>query len=448
MHTVLFRCQIAGLLAAAAFSPQVVSAQGQKARSLGYTVTDLGPVGASPGQPFALQDNGLVSGVSAISDTVWHAVLWFQGTQLDLAKGGGLKGPNSVAYAVNARAQAVGGAETPNLDANREDFCGFGSQHVCQAFVWQNGMMAALPALKDATGAVGRNATAKGINAKGQVSGVAENTTVDWTCPSYDPSPTALQFQKYQFKPVIWSNGAVQQLATTGQDATGRTFLDPDGVAFKINDSGQAAGGTGTCTGFQPILTYLYGLHATVWQNGSVTDIGNLGGIAPGFGNFAYDINKWGHAVGVSGTKDGSFHAFFWSPQTLIQDLGTVAGDVASLGLAISDAGDVGGISFGADGSAHAFIRPDGGQMLDLNALVPADTPLFLFSACSINSRGQITGLAFDEQGNGHAYVATPNFGAGDPLPSFLLEMRLERFEFARRLIRNRPGLFSAGPVQ
>ena len=440
MKTILLHCQLLGALAAVA--------HGQSAQHLHYTVTDLGPVGASPGQPFVLQNNDLVGGVAAISANAWHAVLWFQGAQVDLAKGGGLKGPNSAAYAVNERAQAVGAAETPDMDANGEDFCGFGSLHVCQAFVWQNGLMSALAPLKDASG-TGRNATAKGINLKGQAAGMAENTTADWTCPTYDPSPTALQFQKFQFKPVIWSGSSVQQLPTSGTDASGRAFLDIDGVAYKINDSGQAAGSTGTCTGFQPLLTYLYGLHAAIWQNGTMTDLGNLGGIAPGFGNFAYDINKWSHAVGTSGTTDGSFHAFFWSPETLIQDLGTVqdevSSDVASVGLAINDVGDMGGISFGADGSARAFIRPDGGKMLDLNSLVPADTPLFLFSACSINARGEIIGLAFDEQGNGHAYLATPNYGVGNAQSASLTAMRLSRFEYARKSIRNRSGLFSIG---
>lgn len=59
----------------------------------------------------------------------------------------------------------------------------------------------------------------------------------------------------------------------------GSAFNYPDGVVFKINDRGQAVGATGT--GYQPVLPYLNGLHATLWQNGSLIDLGNLGGIAP-----------------------------------------------------------------------------------------------------------------------------------------------------------------------
>jgi probable HAF family extracellular repeat protein len=394
-----------GILASAAFYAQ--------AQPITYAVTDLGLTGPTAG-PLAINNNGLFADSMAVS-SAWHASISLLGeTQIDLAKTGGLGGPNSSALSVNEWGQAVGEAETANPDPNQEDFCGFGDQHGCEAFVWQNGVMSALAPLKDANGVPGLNATAKGINRSGQIAGMAENTTADSTCPPYNPSPTALQFQKYQFKPAIWANGGVQELPTSGGALFANSFSDPDGIVFAINNSGQAVGSTGTCSGLTNLGTYLYGRHATLWQNGSVIDLGNLGGIAPGTGNFAYDINRSGHVVGTSGTADGSFHAFFWSPETLIQDLGTLPGDTASLGLAISDVGDIGGISFPANPNAspRAFIRPDGGAMVDLNSLVPANTTLYLFSACSINSRGEIVGLALDSQGNFHGYLATPTSGA------------------------------------
>lgn len=132
------------------------------------------------------------------------------------------------------------------------------------------------------------------------------------------------------------------------QDVNGQPFNDPDGVVFRINDRGQAVGATGNCAAFT--FSNLHGLHATLWQNGSVIDLGSLGGIAApppatGLGtrgNMAYDINRSGRVVGTSGTSDGSFRAFFWSPETLIQDVGTVHDDVASVGLSISDLGNTG----------------------------------------------------------------------------------------------------------
>jgi probable HAF family extracellular repeat protein len=408
MTNVLFRFQLVGALASAALYAQ--------APPIHYTVTDLGLTGPTAG-PLVIQNNGLFADSMAVS-SAWHAAISLLGeTQIDLAKTGDLGGPNSSAFGVNEWGQAVGEAETANLDPNQEDFCGFGDQHGCEAFVWQNGVMSALAPLKDSNGVPGLNATAKWINRSGQVAGVAENTTPDSTCPPYNPSPTSLQFQKYQFKPVIWANGAIQELPTSGGAFFANSFSDPDGIAFSINNRGQAVGATGTCTGRTQVGTYLYGRHATLWQDGAVIDLGNLGGIAPGFGNFAYNINRSGHVVGTSGTAEGSFHAFFWSPETLIQDLGTLQGDTASIGLAISDLGDVGGVSFPANPNAspRAFIRPDGGTLVDLNSLIPANSPLYLFTVCSINSRGEIIGLALDAQGNFHGYLATPANSPADP---------------------------------
>jgi probable HAF family extracellular repeat protein len=448
MKSVLRFCRLAGVLTASAFLARSAAAQEQKAQPMHYTITDLGLAnGSTPGQPFVIKNNGVIAEAASVSEA-WHATLSFLGMRIDLAKTGGLGGPNSSAFGVNEGGQAVGEAETKDSDPKLEDFCGFGSRRTCMAFIWQDGVMSALPLLKDATGVAGRNAVAKGINSLGQVAGVAENTTPDSTCPPYDPRPTSLQFQTYQFKPVIWTNGQIQQLPTLGNDSNGKAFNDPDGVVFRINDHGQAVGATGTCTGYTPFLTYLDALHATLWQNGSVIDLGNLGGIAPpGFGNLAYDVNQSGHVVGTSGTSNGSFHAFFWSRQTLIQDLGTVQGDAASVGLAISDIGDIGGVSLPADPNAapRAFIRPGGGRMLDLNSLIPADSELYLFSACSINSRGEIIGLALDSQGNFHGYLATPTNSAGDSNDASLAEMRSLRFAYAWKILRERLGTFGAG---
>jgi probable HAF family extracellular repeat protein len=88
--------------------------------------------------------------------------------------------------------------------------------------------------------------------------------------------------------------------------------------------------------------------------------------------------------------------------------VGTVGNDVASVALFNNDLGDIVGISFDADFNPRAFLRPDGGTPVDLNSLVPADSPLFLIDACSINSHGQIIGIAVDASGNAHGYLASP----------------------------------------
>src|SRR5579863_3114970 len=108
-----------------------------------YKITDLGPVGGTPGTPYANNNNGLVAGASAGSDGAMHAVLWYGAQKMDISKPG-LNGPNSAAFNLNEFGQVVGQAET--LAPNKEDFCGFTfdgfpSPTACLPFLWQNGAM-------------------------------------------------------------------------------------------------------------------------------------------------------------------------------------------------------------------------------------------------------------------------------------------------------------------
>jgi len=363
------------------------------AQSPRFTVTDLGAVGPA-GQPFVITNNGLVSGAAAFPDKTLHGVLWHKGRKLDIGTPG-LKGPNSMAIGVNQWGQAVGEAQTLSSDPKGEDFCGFAalglpsSGTTCLPFLWQNGAMNPLPTLG------GNNGAANQINNRGEVAGMAENDTPDPNCP-----PTGSQ--KLQFKPVVWKNGKVQELPTHP--------ADPDGNALAINDYGQVAGGSGACTAFSPIsLTNLLPLHALLWDDGKATDLGNLGGTGHGNGIEAVNLNNHGQVVGNSDvTGDANFHAFLWTRETGMQDLGTLPGDANSAANGINDAGEVVGVSLDASFNPRAFLRRND-AMTDLNTLVPADSPLSLITACSINSSGEIIGIAVDKgSGDVHGYLATP----------------------------------------
>jgi probable HAF family extracellular repeat protein len=88
--------------------------------------------------------------------------------------------------------------------------------------------------------------------------------------------------------------------------------------------------------------------------------------------------------------------------------LGALRGDVASGGLAINDAGVVTDVSFDAQFNLRAFIWQDG-VMSDLNALISADSPLHLWTACSITPGGEIIGIASNKSnGEIHGYLLTP----------------------------------------
>ena len=44
----------------------------------------------------------------------------------------------------------------------------------------------------------------------------------------------------------------------------------------------------------------------------------------------------------------------------------------------------------------------------DLNTLIAGDSPLYLLTGCSVNSRGEITGLGLTSSGDIHTYLASP----------------------------------------
>jgi probable HAF family extracellular repeat protein len=377
------------------------TAQDVAAKPTRYNITDLGPVGPAPGQPFHITDNGLISGSAAYNGKE-QATLWYQRLKVDFGRRG-LGGGNSVSFGVNQWAQAVGEADTSTPDPNGEDFCGFTtfgfpSGKTCLPFVWEGGVMTALPTLKDKNGKRGSNGAANVINSSGEVVGLAENTTLDKTCPAYDPSLG--QTQKLQMKPVAWIHRQVHELPTLGGD--------PDGVALAINEKGQVAGTSGECAPLNP-ATYLYiqPVHAIRWDNGKPIDLGSLGGVS---GNIALGINNHGAVVGGSDiTGDSTSHGFLWTSETeTMQDLAPFGSDVFSTALAINDGGVVVGVSLDDKNNPRAMSWVHG-VPVDLNSLIPQTSTLYLLVACSINAHGEIVGLAVDVKSNQpHGYMLTP----------------------------------------
>ena len=69
-------------------------------------------------------------------------------------------------------------------------------------------------------------------------------------------------------------------------------------------------------------------MHAFLWQNGTMTDLGTLGGTCPVplcVTVQAVTINRKGQVAGRSVTALGEEHAFFWEDGTMT-DLGTLGG--------------------------------------------------------------------------------------------------------------------------
>ncbi len=336
--------------------PTPCLAQEHKHKLPYYTVVDLGTLGGTFSLAGGMNNRGAVVGESTLSgDTALHGFLWQKGVMTDL---GTLGGQNSYATWPFSDSNQIGGAaETSNPDPNAENFCGFGTNLTCLPFLWQKGVMTALPTLG------GTNGQAFEVNNWGVVVGNAENKKVDSSCPP----PQVLRW-----KPVFWYDGEVHELPTLHGDTIG--------TATVVNDLGLMAGVSYTCaeyaTGsFRPVL----------WQYGKIVKLGNLGGT---FG-FPIEINNWGQVVGESNLSgDTTTHAFLWQKNTGMIDLGTLPDDVSSYGEGINDLGQIVGASCDSNGNCRAFLWQDG-VMTDLNTLIPPDSTLYLSEPSTIADKSR-----------------------------------------------------------
>ena len=167
----------------------------------------------------------------------------------------------------------------------------------------------------------------------------------------------------------LWQGGTLTDLGTLG----GR-----ESVATDINDRGQVVGQADTASGEE---------HAFLWQDGTMTDLGTLRRRAAG----AVAINERGQIVGWSGDAAGDRRAFLWQDGTMT-DLGTLGGNYTSAS-AINDRGQVVGASTTTSGEGHAFLWQDG-TMTDLGTLGGGGS-----GADAINDEGQIVGMVSDPPG-------------------------------------------------
>ncbi|MGO9088849.1 MAG: hypothetical protein ACLQBK_26900 [Candidatus Sulfotelmatobacter sp.] len=208
-------------------------------------------------------------------------------------------------------------------------------------------------------GTLGGNGSFAGtVNDRGQVVGGALNSVPDPFGGSLAIGiPPAAPTQLHAF---VWENGVMKDLGTLG---------GPDSEAQYVNERGQIAGQSFTDSTPNPPITLracpTSGIpteHPFLWQDGFI-DLGSLGGTC-GYANW---LNNNGQVVGtMTLAGDTTNHAFAWKRGKLI-DLGTLGGDNSEAYFA-NDAGEVVGRADTPGSTSHDAFLWRHGVMKDLGA--------------------------------------------------------------------------------
>jgi probable HAF family extracellular repeat protein len=356
-----------------------------------------------------------------------HAFRWQDGVVDDL---GALPGVNfSHATSINARGWATGGSSTTDIDP----LTGEQTEH---AVLWKDSEIIDIGTL-----GTGVNTAGLYIKNSGQVVGFGTADTEPDPFSSIGLTPFASHTHTF-----IWKNGVIHDLGTLGgpdafataggcnlqrdglvagasfttstPNANGFPTLDPflwqDGTMIDLGGLGgtfgfaQCANNRGQVIG-QSNLLGDENQHAFLWEQGTMKDLGTLGGSF----SLALWLNNTGEIVGDSDTPGNeSFHATLWKGGR-IEDLGTLEGDCASRAFAINSRSQIIGQSFNCETRAARAVLWDKGTIIDLNEAIPADSTLRLTETFNINERGEIVGRGLPEgcddgDACGHIFLLMP----------------------------------------
>ena len=325
-----------------------------------YTITNLGslgPVGSDITEPEAINASGQVAGFSDTSTTVTfpcpghykpprtcsshpqHAFLYSNGTMTDLGSLGGADKGSSAA-AINVSGEVAGLSQTATAG-------------VTHAALWTGTTMVDLGALAPLSS--GSWSSADGINDSGQVVGA-------WA-PGENGTGT--------HHPWLYSNGTMTSLPVPSG------LTGPSCVPGAINNSGQIVGYCTDASG---------NYHGVVWQNGTVTTLGTLGGLQV---ETVTAINNNGQITGRGTTSTGALDGFLDSNGT-VTDLGA-----SFFPVALNDNGVIADIT---------GLIDIGGTVQNLDNLIPASSGYTISVVFGINDNGQIVAEA-----NGSPVLLTPN---------------------------------------
>jgi probable HAF family extracellular repeat protein len=302
-----------------------------------YAVTELESLSSKESGANGINNSGQVVGYSYPSGGTMHAVLWDDGTLIDVKTGGAIT--LNYASASNKMGQVVcnlspgwhvlgrcpylwqdgkvtyigecGGSSYVSAINNAGQVAGW---DITRAFVWQNGYTNYLSSLDGSNS----YSLALGINNRGQVVGSSITSSEQHA--------------------VLWQNNTIKDLGTLPGGSGSQ--------ASSINEIGTVVGLSNTSSG---------STHAVLWQKRQIKDLGTL----DGNDTQATDINNRGTVVGYSfNSYDAPIHAFVWRNGTM-RDLNSLlpanAGWEVTAAYGINDRGQIVGKGK-KDGQTKAYL--------------------------------------------------------------------------------------------
>jgi probable HAF family extracellular repeat protein len=221
----------------------------------------------------------------------------------------------------------------------------------------------------------GYESFATAINDRGQVAGFGTNRIADHYAGSSFFDNADWTTQVRSF---IWQNGTMRDIGTLGGN---------DALMNTLNARGQITGASFT-NATPNETTGIPTLHPFLWRNGRIRDLGTLGGTY----GVANSLNDSGQVAGQSYLAgDQTSHPFLSDGQRL-RDLGTLGGDFGSANYINNTGHVVGWATTPSNTTAHAFLWKRG-AMTDLTGAARSHCTV----AEQINARDEIVGHDCDE---------------------------------------------------
>jgi probable HAF family extracellular repeat protein len=355
-----------------------------------FEITDLGTLGGAESSANAIAGNNTIVG--------WALSGSGQRAPFSLADGGSMEnlgylpyGTDGAATSISRNGALIAGFSGISFNFNEgTSLDPVTGTEVRQGFLLRNGEMVQLGALYDPAFVSRRHgfSEAHGVNNNGQVVGY---------------SVILRASSEHAF---VWQNGLMVDIG----GGEGNASLSR---AFGINDGGEIVGDMAEAT--EPPLVRHF-RRAVRWLGTTPQFLSQL----PGHNSSsARAINANGQIVGWSGVAStpDNLDAISWSHAALwdagsVQDLGTLSGDESSQAIALNDHGQIVGWSGTVNQASSAFLYQCG-EMLDLNALIPAAAGWQLIEARGINNAGRIVGLG-SLGGQLRGFVLQPNQAPGE----------------------------------